>query len=384
MSSSFRCRTLGGCGLVLVSLGLLAGLGPASGVSVADESISAIEHAKTLSRAFRQAARQVTPSVVTVIAKSRVRTTSPRLMWDDPRFRGQIPLREPGPSEDGEAAAEIDAQLGSGVIIRAQGIVLTNNHVVEDASRVVIRLPDGSEVPATDIRTDRLSDLAILRIRGSGPFPAATLGDSDQLEIGDWVIAVGSPFELETTVSAGIISGKGRSIEKIERGKLLQTDAAINPGNSGGPLVNLEGQVVGINTAIASSSGGYQGIGFAIPINRAQWVIRQLETEGRVQRGYLGINIGEITPELAAQYQRPVRSGVIVRRVLDGTPAAQAGMEQDDIIVDFAGVKIRDVRDLQTNVEQKKEGSSQRVTVVRDGKRVELTVVVRTLPDPGQ
>ena len=386
MKCSFRRPTVARWPVVvLVSAAWLINASCLPGRSLADEPISAIEHAKTLSRAFRQAAGKVTPSVVTVIAKTRVKAHSPRILWEDPRFRGHIPeraypSREPGETTDDNQQTEVDTQLGSGVIIREKGIVLTNNHVVENASRVVIRLPNGSEVPATDIRADRMSDLAILSIDAPGPFPAAALGNSDELEIGDWVIAIGSPFELETTVSAGIISGKGRSIEKIERGKLIQTDAAINPGNSGGPLVNLDGKVIGINTAIASSSGGYQGIGFAIPINRARWVINQLEKTGQVSRGYLGIHIRDITPQLAGYYKRPVRSGVIVSQVLDDTPAAAAGMKKNDIIVAFAGAKIRDLRDLQTSVEQKMAGSSQRLTVVRDGQSVELSVVVRKLP----
>ena len=194
-------------------------------------------------------------------------------------------------------------QVGSGVIIDASGVILTNNHVVQDAEEIVVRLADGQELKAVDVKTDPLSDLAIVRIK---PDPgqtlrAARLGDSEALKIGDWVIAIGSPFELEATVSAGIISGKGRGIEKIRRGKLLQTDAAINPGNSGGPLVNLEGEVVGINTAIASSNGGYQGIGFAIPTDRAKWISQELLTRGTVRRAYLGIRIDELTP-------RPPRS----------------------------------------------------------------------------
>jgi serine protease Do len=353
--------------------------------SWADE-LNPITQAKALSRAFRGAADRVAPSVVTVIAKVKVTRQD---LWPDSQLRRRIPFFLPDqPSRsDGEIEQrqemeleEIDAQLGSGIIIHTNGTVLTNNHVVHGADRVVLRLPNGTEVTAKDIRSDQKSDLAILRMNAHGPFRAAELGDSSALQIGDWVIAIGSPFELDATVSAGIISGKGRVIEKIERGKLLQTDAAINPGNSGGPLVNLDGQVVGINTAIASSSGGYQGIGFAIPVNHARWVVQQLVQNGRVHRGYLGINIGDIDVKTSSQYNRPVRSGVIVRKVLDGSPAALAGMKQGDVIVSFAGSTVNDLRDLQTEVEQKAPGTKQGLTVVRNGESLELQIEVRELP----
>ena len=178
--------------------------------------------------------------------------------------------------------------MGSGVIIDKSGIVLTNNHVVEGADTVTVRLSDGREFKATDIKTDPQTDLAVLHIKAKGDLPAAHLGNCDNLEIGDWVIAIGNPFGQEKTVTAGIISGKGRELGS-QRTKFLQTDAAINPGNSGGPLVNLDGEVVGINTAIASNSGGYQGIGFAIPINQAKWVTEQLIKNGSVSRAYLGV-----------------------------------------------------------------------------------------------
>jgi serine protease Do len=200
------------------------------------------------------------------------------------------------------------------------------------------------------------------------------------LEIGDWVIAIGSPFELEATVSAGIISGKGRSIDQIQRGRLIQTDAAINPGNSGGPLVNLDGEVIGINTAIASSSGGYQGVGFAIPSNRAKWVIRQLIKHGRVRRAYLGIRIEDVSIEVARERGVPVRGGVHVTDVMADSPAAEAGMQTNDVITSIAGQPVRNSRELQEAVEQKEIDSMQPVVVMRAGKQVALSVVLKALP----
>jgi serine protease Do len=251
---------------------------------------------------------------------------------------------------------------------------------VEDADDVVVRFADGSELKVSEVKTDPLSDLAVVKVDTKEQLPAARLGDSSALNIGDWVIAIGSPFELEATVSAGIISGKGRGIEKIRRGKLLQTDAAINPGNSGGPLVNLEGEVVGINTAIASSSGGYQGIGFAIPISRAKWVSEELVRHGAVRRAYLGIRIDELTPESAKKLQVAVRAGAYVVDVVANSPAEEAGVKTNDVIVEFAGVRVHGPRDLQDEVEQKPVDSRQQVKLLRAGQPLTVTVTLKPLP----
>jgi len=337
-------------------------------------------HAKALSQAFRTAAERASPSVVTIVATTKLsdqRLEQMQELLEDPRFRrlfpnGQPPM--PFPEQEG-------TQVGSGVIIDPSGIVLTNNHVVEDADEVLVRLPNGSELTASEIKRDPNSDLAILRITNQGELAAAQLGDSNGLEIGDWVIAIGSPFELEATVSAGIISGKGRGIEKIRRGRLLQTDAAINPGNSGGPLVNLDGEVVGINTAIATSNGGYQGIGFAIPINRGKWVVQELLEHGKVRRAYLGIQIGELTAQAARQLEIPARAGVWVVRVVPEGPAAKAGVQAGDVIVQFAGVPVRAPGDLQDVVEQKPIGSTQEFWILREGERLRREVIMTALPE---
>ncbi len=184
---------------------------------------------------------------------------------------------------------------GSGVIVDPAGVILTNNHVVAGGGKIMVRLQDGREFKAVDIKTDPKTDLAVLRIEGAGTLPAARLGDSSKVEIGDWVLALGQPFGLEGTVTAGIVSAKDRGLGITDREDFIQTDAAINPGNSGGPLVDLDGEVIGINTAISSSNGGYQGVGFAIPANLAKWVGGQLETAGKVHRAYLGVGIQPVT-----------------------------------------------------------------------------------------
>ncbi len=351
----------------------------------AQEPDSAASHAKSLSRAFRFAAEAAGPSVVTIRSKFKLnredRAAAMSELLQDPRFRdlfpdGRVPLPAPGGSEP-----DIGEHVGSGVVIDKAGIVLTNNHVVEGADEVTVQFPDGSELTAKEIKTDASSDLAILRVEPISDLSAARLGDSEALDIGDWVIAIGSPFELEATVSAGIISGKGRGIDKIRRGRLLQTDAAINPGNSGGPLVNLDGEVIGINTAIASNNGGYQGIGFAIPINRGKWVVNELQEFGKVRRAYLGIRIGELTAQAAKQLELPARAGVWVLATVPTGPAAEAGITSDDVIVEFAGTPVRSPGDLQDAVEQKPIGSTQEVVVLRAGERIRRQVKMVALPD---
>ncbi len=366
---------------------LASGWGPIAPLAADQTEVTeAIRQAQALSRAFRHAAENTTPTVVTLIATASVeqrRETLKRLL-EDPRLRQFLP--EDAEDELLEGLPDQDflpgnpTQVGSGVILDDSGIILTNHHVVNQASEVLVRLSDGREFVAEEVKSDPLSDLAIVRIVADTPLETASLGDSSQVQIGDWVIAIGSPFELETTVSAGIISAQGRGIDQIHRGRLLQTDAAINPGNSGGPLVDLEGNVVGINTAIASSHGGYQGIGFAIPINRARWVADELVEHGRVRRSYLGIRIEELTPAAAAELQLPPRSGVYVRDVIAESPAEKAGLRTNDVIVEFAGQRVRGPRDLQDVVEVEPIGSDQPLKILRRGTEHELTVTLESLP----
>jgi len=375
------------CRYLLLANALAVALLFACGTARSEDVAEAIENAKSLSRAFRSAAEATTPSVVTLIAKIKPQIGRDgdelRELLKDPRFRRLFP-KGTFPSDIPDDGDELDlpsmtSQIGSGVIVDSQGVILTNHHVVQDADEIFIRFADGREVEAGEIESDPLSDLAVVRVKTDERLPAARLGDSSKLNIGDWVIAIGSPFELEATVSAGIISGKGRGIEKIRRGRLLQTDAAINPGNSGGRLVNLDGEVVGINTAIASMSGGYQGIGFAIPVNRAKWVSKELLSHGEVRRAYLGIHIDELTPDAAEKLNLAARSGVFVVNVINDSPADKAGLRTNDVIVEFAGERVRKPRDLQDVVEQKPIDSEQVLKVMRDGKPIAVTVTLKPL-----
>jgi serine protease Do len=357
----------------------------------------AINQASALSEAFRNAADRVLPAVVAI--KNEVK---PRVVRNDQRIpqRGVRPQMPQSPRGFGELDPllkrffedvpdfdqfETPQQMprlssGSGVIIDPSGIILTNNHVVAGGGKITVRLHDGREYEATDVKTDPNTDMAIVRIKATGSLPAATLGNSDELRIGDWVIAIGQPFQLENTVTAGIVSATGRAVGITKYDEFIQTDAAINPGNSGGPLVNLRGEVIGINTAISSSSGGFQGIGFAIPGNVAKWVSSQLVKEGKVHRAYLGIGIQPIDQNLASQLGLTSSRGALVTEVQPDSPAAKAGFQPQDVIVDFAGSKINGPRNLQAVASRAAIGSSQPVTVIRDGKRTQLHVTVKEAP----
>jgi serine protease Do len=352
-----------------------------------------LAHANSLSKSFREAARVALPSVVTIKSHTNAKKVSARGNQQF-KFRGTpsqnpfkgTPFEDMFPQspdgEDGQGwTTPPQDGVGSGVIIDSSGIVLTNNHVVQGADTVVVHLADGREFKATDIKTDPHSDLAVLRIQSDKSLPAGYLGNSDELSIGDWVIAIGNPFSLEQTVSAGIISGKGRELQSNHRMKYLQTDAAINPGNSGGPLVNLSGEVVGINTAIASNNGYYQGVGFAIPINHAKWVTEQLIKKGSVNRGYLGVQIGLMNDELARQFGVAKGQGVVVAEVYPKTPAAEANMQDGDVILKFAGQEVHSPRDVQELVERAPMNKAQPVEIIRDGKAMTLNIVIQSLPE---
>lgn len=337
----------------------------------AGEDEEAIRHARGLSRAFRAAAKAVIPTVV------EVRTTEAPLR---PAIEGRSLPDLFGEQSPGSAPRGTTG-VGSGVIIDPSGIVLTNNHVIDGAQEVSVVLPDGRQFRASGIKSDAKSDLAVMRVKADSPLPAARLGDSDKLEIGDWVLAVGNPFELESTVSAGIISAKSRSLAHVGRTSFLQTDAAINPGNSGGPLVNLEGEVVGINTAIASRSGGYQGIGFAIPIDVARWVVPQLLERGVVERSYLGVAIDRIDAVKAAQLGVRPHEGVVVAQVFANSPAAQAGLKENDIILTLDGRPVNSAAGLQEIVERLPPGSKHELRVVRSGQPTAVPIIAQAMPE---
>ncbi len=267
---------------------------------------------------------------------------------------------------------------GSGVIIDGDGTILTNNHVVEGAQEITVTLSDKREYKARVIGRDPKTDLAVIRLEGKGPFSAAKLGDSEALRVGDWVLAVGNPFGLTNTVTSGIVSAKGRIIGAGPYDDFIQTDAPINPGNSGGPLFNMSGEVVGIATAIIPNG---QGIGFAIPVNTAKMLLPQLVAKGSVTRGYLGVNIQNITDDLAASLNLKSKKGALVSEVVQGSPAEKAGVKRGDVIVACDKKEIADSHELASLVATLPVGNQVPLRVIRDGKETTLNVKIATLKD---
>ena len=271
---------------------------------------------------------------------------------------------------------------GSGFIIRKDGLIITNNHVVENANEIMVNLPDEREYQATVLGRDPKTDLAVLKIESEVDLPVANLGDSENLRVGDWVMAIGNPFGLSNTVTAGIVSAKGRTIGAGPYDDFIQTDASINPGNSGGPLFNEKGQVVGINTAIFGSGGGNIGIGFAIPINLAKQLVPDLETKGQVTRGWLGVTIQKMTKELAESLGLEEANGALVADVSPDSPADKGGVLRGDVIVLYDGHKVKENSDLPMLVANTKVGNSVPVEVLREGKTTTLTVEIAKLDEP--
>jgi len=298
------------------------------------------------SNTFRQVVAAVAPAVININTVTVVRNpfAGPRTPLEE--FFGEEFFRRffGGPREFTQRS------LGSGVIVDRSGIALTNHHVIEGATDIEVVTADGRKHRARVVGSDPKSDLAVLRILGGAEYPAARLGDSDAVQVGDWVLAIGSPFGFTQTVTAGIISAKGRVLGQGPFDDFLQTDAAINPGNSGGPLVNMQGEVVGINTAIVSRSGGSLGIGFAIPINLAKKIYTELTTRGRVARGWLGVSVQPLTAELAKSFGAPDEQGVLVADVVEGSPAHRAGLRPGDIILEVNGRRVTAPSDLQRAV----------------------------------
>jgi serine protease Do len=322
--------------------------------------------AESLSASFRKASKHVLPAVVTVRPIHELRfPNGPDAVGRvlPPRFPG-MPAPESG---------------GSGVVINAEkGYVLTNDHVIDRAGRVEVLLQDGRVRLASQIRRDPKSDLALLIIDPEG-LTQAGWGDSEALDTGDWVLAIGQPFGLSNTVTAGIVSGKGRGIGVAMYEDLIQTDAAINPGNSGGPLVNLKGEIVGINTAIRTEGGGYEGIGFAIPASRAQRVAAELADHGRVRRAYLGIQIGVIDPKTAERLKQP--GAVVVNEVTPEAPAARGGVHRGDLILTINGKPFHGPGGLQATVEFAPVGEPLMLGIERDGERREIEVRPQEQPE---
>ena len=289
----------------------------------------------------------------------------------------------PGGPGGGPAPRSETESLGSGFIISSDGYVLTNYHVVGEADEIVVRLQDRRELDAELIGSDPQSDLALIKVDASD-LPVVDIGSSDDLQVGEWVLAIGAPFGFDSSVTAGIVSAKGRSLPTDNYVPFIQTDVAINPGNSGGPLFNLNGQVVGINSQIVSRSGGYMGLSFAIPIDLAMDVADQLKETGEVSRGWLGVLIQEVDRDLAESFGLDKPMGALVAQVQSGSPAAEAGLQPGDVIIAFNGREIQRSAQLPKWVGALKAGTEAEMTVVRDGDEKTLEVTVGELPDNPQ
>lgn len=326
--------------------------------------------------------KKALPAVVNISTSRIVRTPRGGELPQLPDFFDFFGFGRPG-REFGPAPAprERRAQsLGSGVVVSADGYILTNNHVVEEATDITVAFNDRREFTAKLIGGDPLSDIALLKIEGTG-FATLPMGNSDSIEVGDICLAIGNPFGLQSTVTMGIISAKGRGGLGIEAYEdFIQTDAAVNPGNSGGAMINTRGELIGINTAILSGSGGNQGIGFAIPINMAKDIMGQLRDTGKVSRGYMGAEIQDLTPELAKAFNLSSTNGVAVTKVEPDSPAEQAGLQTGDVVVSVNGTAVKTVNELRLRISGTKPGETVKLSVQRDGKPLTLAVTLKQLP----
>jgi serine protease Do len=374
----------------LLGVALLAGsisLGVATmGLSQPVPETKGVATAQDLSSAFRNVARSALPGVVSVISRTKaVQLEQP--VQGNPledelfrRFFGEEFEGLGGSQRFRQRSIPPRQGQGSGFVIDDSGIIMTNSHVVSGASEVYIQFQDGTEVRADSWHEDPWSDVAIVRITTDRDLTEIPMGNDDNVAIGDWVLAMGDPFGVGTSVTAGIISGTGRAPHINEREDFLQTDAAINPGNSGGPLVNLRGEVIGINTAISTRSGGYDGVGFAVPINLARWVGQQLIDKGKVSRPYLGVAVQPLTSDLSRQFGIGLGEGALVAQTFPSSPAKKAGLQSGDVILDINGQQVSSGVDLQGIVERLEIGKTYPVQILRDGERTSINVTLEEMP----
>ncbi len=335
---------------------MLGTLPPPKETNLPEQVVSPV----ALSNTFREIAKVMKPAVVNISTVQKVKSNT--MSGFPPGFQFDFPGTpdQPSPHQFKQRGT------GSGVVVTSDGYILTNNHVVGKADAIEVKLADGRKFKGKVIGTDEFTDLAVVKIEDKN-LPYASLGDSDGMEQGDWVVAIGSPFGLEQTITAGIVSAKGRYVGG-NYNDFIQTDASINPGNSGGPLVNMKGQVIGINTMIYSESGGNQGIGFAIPSNSVRYVYEQLAKNGKVVRGYLGVTITEVTPEKAKGLGLNTTEGALVNDVQPNTPASKAGIQSGDLIISFDGKSVKDQHELTNTVARTPVGKQVEVKFIRDGK----------------
>lgn len=326
------------------------------------------------SKAFSEIANAISPAVVNISTTKVVNRSAPSF-FEDPFFNFFDPFHEFGTPKKWK-----EQSLGSGVIVSGDGYIITNNHVVEQAEEIKVILYDNRSFKGKVVGADSKTDIAVVKINAKD-LPTAPWADSDKLQVGEFVLAIGNPFGLSHTVTMGIISAVGRvSVGITDYEDFIQTDAAINPGNSGGPLVNIKGEVIGINTAIFSKTGGYQGIGFAVPSSLARSVMDQLVRHGKVTRGWLGVSIQRLTPELSQKFGLKDSNGALVGDTVKGSPAEKAGIMRGDIILEYNGKKVTDADSLRNTVAQSKAGAQVDVKVLRGGKEYNLNATIVEYP----
>jgi serine protease Do len=370
--------------VALVAVAAMVGLLPHFGFTSASKAPIWTERASAQAAQIQapdwvRLSREAKPAVVNISTKLKAESPAPQFRGrpDENQFDEFFKrFFDEGPRRPVRAG-------GSGVILNANGYIVTNNHVVENAADIQVKLDDGRELPATVVGRDAKTDLALLKIDATG-LPVIPLGDSTALQVGEPVMAIGNPFGLEQTVTTGIVSATGRVIGSGPYDNFIQTDASINPGNSGGPLINARGEVIGINTAIFSRSGGSVGIGFAVPSSLAKTVITQLADHGTVERGWLGVSIQPLTKELASSFKRGDTTGGLVSEVIAGSPADKAGVKTGDVIVQFNGRKIAKATDLPGLVADVPVGRDVPLVVMRDGVEQHLNAHIAKLTDESQ
>jgi serine protease Do len=363
--------------ILSIAFGALALSSPGFSADGKNNAAAGMNFLEQSSQAFTRIAETSMPATVFIkaqVTQQQPDHVSPFDMYGDDFFRRffgqpfQGPQTQPQPQLTG----------GSGFLVASDGFIVTNNHVIKDASQITVVLNDGREFPATVKGADPRTDLALLKI-DQKDLPFLTFGDSDDLKVGEWVVAIGNPFGLEATLTVGVVSAKGRQDVGIASYEdFIQTDAAINPGNSGGPLLNLQGQVVGVNTAIFSRSGGYMGIGLSIPSKMAQHVIDQLMDGGNVKRAYLGIVLQPVDKELADALGLEKQEGILISEVMKDSPAAKAGLLQGDIIVQYNNKTIKNVTKFRNEVAMMNPGSDIKLKILRNNKPMNLTVTLGT------
>ena len=377
-------------GILLAAAALGAG-GPARALA-APEADPSVNPAKALEQSFIEVSRKIGPAVVSISTEVVQRQVVRRYRSGDgpfTEFEGDLFDRFFEDFFGGSPEREFRSRgLGTGVIVDSDGLVITNEHVVHGADKVTVTLPDGREFKGEIKGTDPRSDLALIKIDAKN-LPAAELGDSDQVRSGQWAIAIGNPFGFavggsEPTLTVGVVSALHRSIRvggaERDYTDLIQTDAAINPGNSGGPLANLDGQVIGINVAIFSTTGGYQGIGFAIPSNAVKQILVDLIAGKRVLYGWLGVNVQDVTEELAQHFELKSKEGAIVGRVLPGSPGEKGGLKDGDVIVGYSDQPVKDVASLLKHVARSKVGQKIPLQVVREGREIKINIEISERP----